>query len=202
LWADIHLEDPKPWIEVRAATTKNKRAATLFLVPQLVLLLEKKRGDGQGLVLPDGVPGVATLQKDLVAAGVPVKDERGWRVDFHALRHTYASLLSSAGVAEGARVKMARHSEWRQTNHYTDPSSIPLLEGTAKLASHLPSSIASPNPGKQGQKLSNGAQTDSAVHRAQSLEIQADSPTLTCPVQTMEFVSMASPRGFEPRFLP
>ena len=28
LWADVHLADARPWIEVRAATTKNKRPAT------------------------------------------------------------------------------------------------------------------------------------------------------------------------------
>ena len=116
LWADVHLDDPRPWIEVRAATTKNKRPATMFLVPQLVDLLKKNRGAGVGLVLPSGVPGVPALEQDLIAAGVPMEDERGWRVDFRALRHTYASLLSTAGVSEGAMLRSSSATPWCAEN--------------------------------------------------------------------------------------
>ncbi len=202
LWADVHLDDPRPWIEVRAATTKNKRAATMFLVPQLVRLLERNRGAGVGLVLPGGVPGVATLSKDLIKAGVPVQDERGWRIDFHALRHTYASLLSEAGVSEGARVQMARHSEWRQTNHYTDPSSVPLLAGMEKLASHLPSSLASPNSGKRGQNESKPVQSDKDPATVEVVDFREETAPLANAVPSWENLSLASPRGFEPRFSP
>src|ERR1035437_5133701 len=198
LWADVHLDDPKPWIEVRAATTKNKRPATMFLVPQLVYLLTEKRGHGVGLVLPGGVPEVATLSKDLIAAGVPVQDERGWRVDFHALRHTYASLLSSAGVSEGARVKMARHSEWRQTNHYTDPSSVPLLAGMEKLATHLPSSLASPNPGNSSQNEGKPVQTEIAPAPVETIDFRGETAPLAKAVPSWENLPLASPRGFEP----
>jgi hypothetical protein len=37
-------------------------------------------------------------------------------------------------------MKMPRHSELRQTNHYTDPSSVPLLAGMEKLSDYLPAS--------------------------------------------------------------
>ncbi len=202
LWADVHLDDVRPWIEVRASTTKNKRPATMFLVPQLVVLLERNRGKGVGLVLPKGVPGVDMLTKDLIAAGIPPQDERGFRVDFHALRHTYASLLSAAGVSEGARVKMARHSEWRQTDHYTDPSSVPIQAGMEKLSLLLPSSIASPNSGKSGQKAGNLVQTASPKTSAEIVAIDDGRGTLAAVGQSWENNPLASPRGFEPRFLP
>ena len=39
------------------------------------------------LVFHLGVPSPKPLAKDLIACGIPVEDSRGWRVDFHALRH-------------------------------------------------------------------------------------------------------------------
>jgi integrase len=202
LWADVHLDAQKPRIEVRAATTKNKRPATMFLVPQLVRLLEMKRGNGTGLVLPYGVPGVATLSKDLISAGVAVQDERGWRVDFHALRHTYASLLGAAGVSEGARVKMVRHSEWRQTDHYTDPSSVPVLAGMEKLALFLPSSLASQKSGKSGQNEAKPVQTKTNPTTIETVDIRGEMEVLANDVPGWENLELASPRGFEPRFSP
>ena len=202
LWADVHLDDPKPWIEVRAATTKNKQAATMFVVPQLARLLAEFRGEGVGLVLPHGVPGVATLRKDLIAAEIPVQDERGWRIDFHAFRHTYASFLSAAGVSEGARMKMARHSELRQTNHYTDPSSVPLLAGMEKLSDYLPSLGASLNSGKPGQNEGKPVQTDPVKAPAEIVAIDDGRAPLSNPVLTWQYSALASPRGFEPRLSP
>jgi hypothetical protein len=198
----VHLSDARPWIEVRAATTKNKRPATMFLVPQLVHLLKQNRGEGVGLVLPNGVPGAGTLAKDLKAAEIPVQDERGWRVDFHALRHTYASLLGAAGVSEGARVKMVRHREWRQTDHYTDPNSVPLHAGMEKLSLLLPSSIASPNFGKTSLTSGKVVQTDTPAENAEVVSFPDESPDLSMAFPVRESVSLASPRGFEPRFLP
>jgi integrase len=86
---------------------------------------------------------VATMRTDLAAAGIPFEDERGFRADFHALRHTFASLLAQAGVSELMRVKLARHSDWRQTDRYTDPSSLPLFAEMEKLGGIIGSSTTS-----------------------------------------------------------
>ena len=51
LWADVHLDAPRPWMEIRGATTKNKQPATIFPVPLLIELLKAHWGDGTGLVL-------------------------------------------------------------------------------------------------------------------------------------------------------
>jgi integrase/recombinase XerC len=150
LWSDIRLDEPQPFIDVRAEITKAKRAAIIPLVPPLVAQLRARKAnaaDLQGRVFPRGLPSVKSLQGDLVACGIPVEDERGYRLDFHSLRHTFASILASVGVSELARVKLARHSEWRQTDRYTDPKSLPLFTEMAKFATALPSSIASPNFG-------------------------------------------------------
>src|SRR5205823_6015292 len=56
--------------------------------------------------------------RDLAAAGVPycVKTIDGPRyADFHALRHSYLSALSSAGVGVKELQELARHSDPRLT---------------------------------------------------------------------------------------
>jgi hypothetical protein len=69
------------------------------------------------------------------------------------LRHTFVSLLAHVKVSELVRMKLARHSAWKQTDGYTDPRSVPLADGIALLAAVLPSSLASPNSGKSSPNL-------------------------------------------------
>jgi hypothetical protein len=112
------------------------------------------------LVFHLGVPSPKTLAKDLVACGIPVEDSRGWRVDFHALRHTFASLLANAGVSEAMRVNLTRHSEWKQTDHYTDPQSLSFFAEMEKLSAQTLAPILAPNSGKTGQNGGNPVQSD------------------------------------------
>ena len=42
---------------------------------------------------------VRILDRDLVAAGIAKRDERGRTVDVHAMRHTFGTLLSKGGVS-------------------------------------------------------------------------------------------------------
>ncbi len=200
LWADVHLDAPRPWMEIRGATTKNKQPATIFPVPLLIELLKAHWGDGTGLVLPDGVPSVATLTKDLTACGIPVHDERGWRVDFHALRHTFASLLDVAKVYEGDRVRMVRHSSWKQTDHYTGPNSNALYDGMQKLALLLPSSLASLNSGNTSPNEGNVVQSGIPHEKVESPDFRGETPVLSKAVPTWESLEVVPPRGIEPRF--
>ena len=48
----------------------------------------------------------------------------------------FACLFAAAGVSELARVKLTPHSEWRQTDRYTDAQSLPLfteIENSARI---------------------------------------------------------------------
>ena len=147
LWADVHLDSESPHIELRASTTKNKKTALIPLVPPLVHLLKGARamqGGASGRVLRRGVPSVKRLSADLKACGIKVEDDRGFRADFHALRHTFASILASSGVSEMVRQKLSRHSTWRQTDHYTDEKSLPLFTEMAKFGAQLPPPVAPP----------------------------------------------------------
>jgi len=66
---------------------------------------------------------VKILDRDLAAAGIPKRDERGRTVDLHALRHTFGTHLSKNGVPPRTAQAALRHSSLDLTmNVYTDPS--------------------------------------------------------------------------------
>jgi len=62
------------------------------------------------------------LRFDLEAAGIPDRDAEGHVCDFHALRHSYVSLLARSGIHPKLAQELARHSDIRLTiNVYTHP---------------------------------------------------------------------------------
>ncbi|HOW73842.1 MAG TPA: hypothetical protein PKY77_24835 [Phycisphaerae bacterium] len=50
------------------------------------------------------------LNRDLTAAGIPKKDDRGWSYDVHCFRHTLDTLLAAGGVSSSVRQKIMRHA--------------------------------------------------------------------------------------------
>ena len=71
--------------------------------------------------VPTGLLRILNL--DLEAAGIPKRDARGRTVDIHALRHTFGTMLSAAGVAPRTAQEAMRHSSIDLTmNVYTDPA--------------------------------------------------------------------------------
>ncbi len=56
---------------------------------------------------------VRILDRDLKAAGIPKRDERGRTVDVHAMRHTFGTLLSKGGVTPRTAQAAMRHSDDR-----------------------------------------------------------------------------------------
>ena len=68
------------------------------------------------------------------------------RVDLHALRHTYGTMLSKAGVSPREAMELMRHTDLRQTMKvYTDPRVFDLSKAVEKLPAV---SIALPAPTK------------------------------------------------------
>ncbi len=83
-WADVHLDEERPFILARASTTKNKKTAVLPLVPQLVQRLKDWREQQHtltGTVFKRSVPTAVTLLKDLAACGIKGVDEHGRHLD-------------------------------------------------------------------------------------------------------------------------
>ena len=65
---------------------------------------------------------IKVFDRDLAAASIAKRDDRGRTVDVHALRHTYGSLLSAGGVTPRTAQAAMRHSSIDLTmNVYTDP---------------------------------------------------------------------------------
>lgn len=185
-WSDLHLDEAKPFVQLRAETTKAKRADAVPVIPLLAdsLRAAKLRAKGPSdLVFPRGVPKPSTLAKDLVACGISVQDARGFRVDFHALRHTYSSLMGSAGVNELARMKLSRHRSWKMTDRYTDVQVLPLHEEIAKFGSALASSIASLKSGKTGQNEATPVQLHESGIGPESSVFVSGRPDLANAVQ-------------------
>jgi integrase len=82
------------------------------------------------------MPSMYLLKAHLRAAGIPYIDDQGRQADFHALRHTFATNLSLAGVAPRLAMELMRHSDLRLTmKNYTDASCLP----TAAAIDSLPS---------------------------------------------------------------
>ena len=95
-------------------------------------------------------------------------------------------------------MKLARHSEWRQTDRYTDPASLPLFAEMEKFASALPSSIPSPISGKKGPKTGKVVQMDIVGEGAKIVPIASQSVGLAKAAPSWESVEMVPEGGLEP----
>ncbi|HXB58525.1 MAG TPA: tyrosine-type recombinase/integrase [Candidatus Acidoferrales bacterium] len=137
---DCSLYGDYAFLKVRASTTKNSKAATIWLNDEVAAELKK-------LVLPgvdstesvfESIPDMDQFRYDLAAAKIPYVDEHGRRADFHALRHTLATNLARCGVLPRVAMEFMRHSEMRLTNKtYTDVAHLPLAEAAEMLPQFL-----------------------------------------------------------------
>jgi integrase len=140
----LSLDAPQPYAELLAKDEKAGRGATIPLRADLVADLREQVAEDllflQEAALRDQQPVPARLpadmaifdvpanfikifDRDLVAAGIPKRDERGRTVDVHALRHTFGTHLSKAGVPPRIAQAAMRHSSIHLTmNVYTDPA--------------------------------------------------------------------------------
>lgn len=139
----VELNAQPAYIVLNAADEKARRGAEIPLRADLAKDLSEwldhklqalqgdpKRSDGASVDrLPSDTPLfnvpdklVKVLNRDLIAAGIVKRDDRGRTVDVHALRHTFGTLLSKGGVAPRTAQAAMRHSSIDLTmNTYTDP---------------------------------------------------------------------------------
>ncbi len=174
LWTDLHLEAERPFVLARASTTKNKKQSALPLLPELVAQLKARRTSAKRIsakVFPLGVPTAATLRADLAKCGIASTDEQGQRVDIHALRKTFCTLLHVAGVPQRTAQELMRHSEPRLTaSVYTDANLLPLHTEVGKLSCPAPSQTASRKVGIMGVIVSKADQRTNLHKSPQSPE--------------------------------
>src|SRR5262249_16683472 len=139
----VHLCDAAPYLELDAADEKNGEGATIplrsdiagelgsWLTGKLIVIQEAAQESGEAI--PERLPPATKLfdvpdklckimDRDLKAAGIPKKDDRGRTLDVHALRHTFGTMMSQAGISPRVAQAAMRHSKLDLTmNVYTDP---------------------------------------------------------------------------------
>jgi len=121
-----------------------------WLSDKLVSMQNAARGSGGPLPMrlsagtplfdvPEGL--VRILDRDLRAAGIPKRDDRGRTVDVHAMRTTFGTMLSKTGTSPRTAQAAMRHSDIKLTmGVYTDPRLLDVRGAVEKLpALPLPS---------------------------------------------------------------
>jgi hypothetical protein len=141
--AHLRLDDAPPHPTLDAADEKNPEGNAIPLREDLAAdlrawLADKLRrlqeeGRQAGAPIPARLPAdtplfnvpaalVKILNRDLRAAGIPKRDDRGRTLDVHALRTTFGMLLSKGDVAPRTAQAALRHNDIDTTiNVYTDP---------------------------------------------------------------------------------
>ena len=155
----LELEGPRAYARLKAADSKAGQAADVplkdelaadlcrWLADRLKRLRDDARASGDAipaalprdmpvLNVPDGL--IRIFDKDLAAAGIAKRDERGRSADVHALRFTFASHLSAGNVAPRTAQAAMRHSTIELTmKTYTDPQLLD-VHGAMDVLPDLP----------------------------------------------------------------
>ncbi len=100
-WSNLVLGESGGLLRIHAAVNKNRKEQALPLHRELAeVLQQQKPADSKtdDLVVVNGVPKMKEFRQDLAKAGIPFLDERGHRMDYHALRTTFITRLSTMKV--------------------------------------------------------------------------------------------------------
>ncbi len=192
----LELDGPVPYAVLHAADEKNRQGSSIPLRSDLaddlrawlddklaVLRVDSlRRGEIVPSRLSAAVPLftvpdklVKILDRDLKAAGIAKRDERGRTLDVHALRHSFGTLLSKAGVTPRTAQAAMRHSRIDLTmNVYTDPKLLDVGGAVESLPS-LP--------------LSTGPQSERIAVKATGTDDMRASPLVPVLVPKADFWS-------------
>jgi integrase len=136
-WRDVHLDAQQPFITVRASVAKNHSHAMQPLTSDAVDGLRELQLAGarpNECVFAAGIPRMEQFRNDLNVAGIEYVDSRGERVDFHALRKTFGTMLTLSGVGQRTVMELMRHSDPRLTlKTYTDANLLPVSDAVVSL---------------------------------------------------------------------
>lgn len=176
-WSDVQLETAEPMLVVRAQNAKNRREQAIPLHPELLAELVKRKPSATSpasFVLPEGVPTMPMLRRDLEAAGIAYFDETGQQADYHALRRTFATRMAKFGVGQRTRQELMRHRSASETEGYTDASHLMLREAIGMLPPIQASPVASPVNGFPCLQASFGGTDGKNGKPAQTLETKGE----------------------------
>lgn len=125
-------------LALEAANEKSGAGSTIPLRSDLAeelrqWIAERKLAPGDLLfTVPAGLRRI--LDRDMKAAGIPKRDERGRTVDVHAMRTTFGTMLSTTGTAPRTAQAAMRHSDIKLTmGTYTDPKLLEVRQALERL---------------------------------------------------------------------
>jgi integrase len=167
------LDADPPTATLAAEHTKNKKPVVQPLPPEVAAALrEYLTGRPAGQPVWPGTwadRSADMLKGDLAAAGIPyaVEGPHGpLFADFHALRHSFISMMERAGIGVKAAQELARHSDIRLTMQRYTHKTLHDLAGAVEL---LPPLI-SDGPGTDATALkATGTEGKSPTTRVSSL---------------------------------
>jgi integrase len=120
---DLKLDRDRPGVDLRTAVTKAKKPQYAPLSPDLAAQLRRdiagRKPNDPVFTIPVDI--LRRFKGDCNRAGIPFEDERGRKVDIHALRLSFIDRLVKAGVHPKTVQELARHSSIEITmKYYTD----------------------------------------------------------------------------------
>lgn len=137
VWGDIRFEADHAYIWARAVTTKDSKDAALPLHPQLADMLNETRPANASLdtaVFPKMRDISHAIRRDMARASIERIDAMGRKLDFHALRYTFATNLAVEGTSQRTTQELMRHSDPKLTAKvYTDPKHLPTFSAVKSL---------------------------------------------------------------------
>lgn len=138
-WSDVGEVAGVPVLSVRRKMGADDGRDVIPVHPYALAAMGPRPAAGCGRVV-GSVPDVRTLVRDWERVGVAYADEQGRRLDFHALRHTFASSLDRAGASRTAKKKLMRHLSGDVTDGYSHAE----VRELADLIARVPSPEGSP----------------------------------------------------------
>jgi len=134
------LEGKVPVIELPPKDTKNRKATMQPISQDLADALKVYVAGRSGRIWPGTWHKKAAemLRIDLETAGIAYRDGSGRVVDFHALRHTYITMIVSSGTTLRVAQKLARHADIKNTMRYAHAELCDLKAAVETLPAMLP----------------------------------------------------------------
>lgn len=153
--ADARLDASVPHIRIPANVAKSRKEQSVPLRSDLVEMLRRHIAGKAGSDRLFDVPAdlIRRFNADLKRAGIAKRGPDGRTVDIHALRYSFGTMLSKAGVAPRVAMELMRHSDISLTMRtYTDPRLFDLagaVESLPSVALSVAPSVAT-TPDKPG----------------------------------------------------
>ncbi|MCK5611857.1 site-specific integrase, partial [Candidatus Pacearchaeota archaeon] len=137
-------------VTTKAEDSKNGKESILPLRKETAAIMQSflagKMPHTKAFAMPSKYKMADMLRADCKAAGIECEDKGQGKLDFHALRHTFGSMLAASGVHPKTAQELMRHSDINLTmSRYSHT----LRGQTAKAVASLPDFTL---PSRQNQK--------------------------------------------------